>query len=596
MNTPDPNTYRLSSADVQRFIDQGYLILERCIPRQSLDALVRNTLERKDPMPTYRGRHGNSAPKPIKDIDLADPESWPVRWLAIDTNRSVPIEQLAPKLWGALISLIGDEDQIARRTMGEQFLLNADYRPEPRPKFTRHYVLTDRNWHIDVASAKTTLEARNDALALLVLWSDVDPGGGGPLYSGESLTHTVRQLESSDTGVDTLSYEWGTEILSNCDDVFEFTGKAGDVLITHPLSLHAPQENYSTRLRILENPTIFVRGTLNYSPDNPNPSPVEDCVIKRRRATRTVRQESHAPIAECSALLVDKHPDYFLPGRELWTSRTTKRLQKKVHELDRTLALAWCAEIAQRITSRQPKGLARIETAIALCRDLFVNQLSFHAHITESVIDPDFDLTTWSRMLRGFVNCEGQNQLLAMLLIRLVDRVQYFDTSHEHTVDGGHLLLRIESEDSWAFADAWSPNQLFYVDSMSGDPIPGIPEYAELPTQGNRPDLGVFSREAYEQGTALKLPIPTGTSKDLAACTDKVRTASSEDPNEIPTQASGIWQKYLLARTEHAVANYDRARDGYRQLRSKLKRGGATARVAETFEKRITADGSASIL
>ncbi len=278
LQAPRPLTPEQMSA----FIERGYLVLRGCIPAEPMRRLVDDTLRHKRPMPAYRGRGERAGGPPIEALDLTDPTTWGSPSLYLDTRRSMALAD-APILWGALASLVGGEDRLASRSFGQSLILNADHRPPPCPPLTPAYC-RDLHWHIDVTSPRTTLFDRRDALVLLVLWSKVEPGGGGTLVCPDSLTRVVHQLEDTKGGVDTTDQRWGGKIIEECADIFEFTGDVGDVLIAHPFTLHASHYNYSRALRAVENPTIMVRRALDYA-DNPRPSPVESAVLRRRRRT-----------------------------------------------------------------------------------------------------------------------------------------------------------------------------------------------------------------------------------------------------------------------------------------------------------------------
>jgi hypothetical protein len=279
----DDHPHALSPRAIQRFVEEGHLLLRGCIPRSTVDALVHDTLTAHRPRPriSVRTMAGDAILDPDA-VDAGSPETWGATHLNVETGRALPIAELSPRLWGAITSLIGRRHRVRRRTMGEQWIVNGEFATPPRPPLDPSYHGVF-GWHIEVPADRTTLKDRHDALVLLVLWSDIAPGAGGPLFSPASLEHVVHDLESHPGGSDTRSQDWGRAIAVGCDDVRELSGAAGDVLVTHPFMLHTAQPNYSSAIRILENPTIFVEEPLDYGVDNPTPSPVERAVISRRR-------------------------------------------------------------------------------------------------------------------------------------------------------------------------------------------------------------------------------------------------------------------------------------------------------------------------
>lgn len=571
--------FALSEAEKAEFIAKGYLILRGCFSPELAKQMVRQTVVLKDPAPIYRDEFAQHRAD-LGQLDLREPETWTHARVYLDTRRSLPIQEFSPKLWGALVSLLGSDANIARRTMGEQWIFNADFRPPPAPPLDVEY-FGIRQWHIDEPGQYMTLQNRRDAIAMLILWSDVDPGGGGPLYSGESLNSIVSELEDSEGGFDGRGDDWAMRIARDCNDVAEFTGKAGDVLITHAFALHAPQLNFSWRIRVLENPTVRTTEVLNYSTENPAPSPVEACVISRLTRKTVAAPSTKRGFRECAQVLIDCHPDYFLPGKEKWRERVAPDLQARVHDLDRALTISWISRLADQVVEHRVTPLDQLRTSIRIMNEVFVNQLAIHAHLPEEVFADDFAETCWARLFRGFVNCEGQNYALALLLRRLFPRAEMYNTIDPKTGQGDHMLVRVETSEGWALADAWGPNSLFYVNTVDGGALAGIPEYSELELQGDRPDLGSLAREAYEGGEVVDTPFPKAPDRDFADLAGIVREASE------PQQQAG-WTAYLQARMSHLMGERIEAHDAYAGLLSRRLVGGLTGRVCKVFEERTS--------
>jgi hypothetical protein len=58
-------------------------------------------------------------------------------------------------------------------------------------------------------------------------------------------------------------------IIAGGKDFFEFTGKAGDVVLAHPLTLHAESHNFSKRPRFLTARTIELSAPMNFNRADP---------------------------------------------------------------------------------------------------------------------------------------------------------------------------------------------------------------------------------------------------------------------------------------------------------------------------------------
>lgn len=568
----------LSPEEIEHFVERGYLLVRGCFPPEVAAELVRGTLVDRDPAPRlgHRRMEGEE-PLDAGSLDLADASTWGRTRLDVETGRSLPIERFAPRLWSAIRTLIGPDRQIARWTMGESWVLNGFFAHAPAPPLDpRHYGLSA--WHIDAPSPRTTLDGRYDALVLLILWSDVDPGGGGTLYSGASLGHVVRCLEAHPEGVDTTSYAWGTNIVLGCGDVRELTGRAGDVLITHPFTLHAGQHNYSQRVRVLENPIISVEEPMRYRSDHASPSPVERAVIRRLSRPRLRPRDWARDAARC---LIERHPDYFLPGHARWSARVDAEERRLVNALDDLLVRSWVSRVAHRIEDEHDTPLRAAEVAIANVRLLVVNWRAVGGRAREPAAQEDLGRNGWSRLLRGFMSCRAQNHLLGLVLAELFDEVRSFDILDHANGRAIHTLLLVSTGAGWFFADAWASHPIFHLRSRFGPPHPGTLEYDELEDLASAVRRrALYSRERYEAGRPSTRPL-------------RLPEAPTEDPlgplrarSGSPARSFDPWQSYLAVRAEHLLEGGDGMGEAYGQLAAKHRFKGTTRSVIEALAER----------
>jgi hypothetical protein len=569
---PD-HAYALSAEEIERFVEEGVLFLEGCFTREAADELVRATLDDRSPAPRLGRKESELVD--VGDIDLRDRTTWGVRdRLEVSTGRSLVIERFAPRLWGAIQSLIGAGRPIARKTMGEQWLVKGRFRDESeRPSFDSKYFLRFR-WHIDTPGERTTLEGRRDALVLLILWSDVEPSAGGTLYSGQSLDHVVRLLEDHPEGIDTRR-DFGAPIVRAVTDAREVVGRAGDVLITHPFALHSAQNNYAEGLRILENPTITVPEPLRYYTDAEEPSPVERAVI--RRLARPRPRPRHFS-EDAARYLIEHHADYFLPGRAAWNERVSAEEREIVYALDRGLARHWATETVAKV--RQSDPLRALDAAIAEVRELLVNQRAIRASLHEAVSDADFSSTAFSRLLRGLVSCEGQNHLLGLVLSRIFEEVYCFDAIDPATKRSPHALVWVRSERGCFFADAWASHTVFHLRGCHGEPYPGTPEYDDLDLGDAVKQGAMYPRAVYEHGLAVggKLELP-------AECPPEVLDHARA---RLGAGATSAWQAYLGVRAKHVFGTSRDLGAAYAALTVEHRFAGTTRELISILEKRVT--------
>ena len=59
-------------------------------------------------------------------------------------------------------------------------------------------------------------------------------------------------------------------LVSQCQDFTEMTGRLGDVVLLHPYALHAVSQNHLGVARFITNPPIALKEPMNFNRDNPD--------------------------------------------------------------------------------------------------------------------------------------------------------------------------------------------------------------------------------------------------------------------------------------------------------------------------------------
>ena len=563
-----PPQFRLSPEEIERFVECGYLFVRQCFSPEAAGAILRAALDSK------RARLGRAAEELVELGGLvpSDPFTWAGRErIDLFTGDRQPIEQFSPRLWGAVTSLVGEERGITRSHFGELLILKA---PSSTSQ-SKQAELSALPWHIDAPGTETSLERRFDALVLLLLWTDCQAGTGGTLFSPHSLDQVVRALERAPDGMDSCPPGWGWNVTGGIEDAQEVVGRAGDVLITHAFMLHTAQDNRSARLRVVENPTITVAEPLRYYTGLASPSPVERAVV--HRLTRPRPEPFDTPRA-AAAYLVERHDDYFLPGRAAFEKRVETGERERVAQLDALLThhvvSSWSAELER--THREP--LARVRAAVALVRGLTVNQHQVRGELRESAHDDDFERTTFARLLRGFVSCEGQNHLLGLLLVPFFDAVHLFDALDPATGRSPHALVQVHAAGGSFFADAWARQPCFHVATRKEPGLFGTPELALLyePEAAPHPELGLLPRAFYEHGEALPaLAWPRAPSDEPSFLREPLTPA--------PATA---WRSVMRVRARHVLGRPERIDQAYGALLEPRTLRGTTAELVRALAER----------
>jgi hypothetical protein len=119
-----------------------------------------------------------------------------------------------------------------------------------------------------------------------VLWSDVEHQGGATFVAAGSVGPVARFLAARPEGV--LVKEFPTQdLVAQCTEFVEATGRVGDVFLLHPYMLHAKSQNVLRRPRVITNPPVHLAEPMRFDrPDPKDLSLVERAVLRGLGADR----------------------------------------------------------------------------------------------------------------------------------------------------------------------------------------------------------------------------------------------------------------------------------------------------------------------
>ncbi|MEP7359576.1 MAG: phytanoyl-CoA dioxygenase family protein [Anaerolineales bacterium] len=252
----------LTDAQVQSFLDNGYLVVKKC-----LDPVVANRWIDE----AYQ-RLGYS-----KD----DPSTWTKEIIWMDHKNEIPVRELSPQAWDAIADVVGGEDRLETQVMklpqsghftsidsfnwSDAFIVNfrkgADqpWQP-PSPAI--------KGWHKDGSYFRHFLDSREQALLTIVLWSDMRHMGGSTFIAPDSVRVVAKLLAEHPEGIDPHDIDHQA-IINQCTRFEEMTGEAGDFVILHPYMLHASSQNALRLPRFMSNPPIVLKEPMNFNRANP---------------------------------------------------------------------------------------------------------------------------------------------------------------------------------------------------------------------------------------------------------------------------------------------------------------------------------------
>jgi hypothetical protein len=257
------NRFRvLTQEQVDSFMTNGYLVVHDCFDHAVADRWIDEAYDRL----SYR-----------KD----DPSTWAKDIVWMDHKNRLPIRTVAPKAWNAILDVIGGEDRLAKQVLeipgsghfssvnsfewSDAFIVNfrrgAD-KPWQPP------AAEIPGWHIDGAYFRHFLDSPEQALLTIVLWSDMNHQGGGTFIVPDSVRVVARLLRDHPEGIPPGDFDM-QDILSQCTEFVELTGKTGDFVILHPYMVHASSQNVLRRPRFMTNPPVILENPMNFNRQNP---------------------------------------------------------------------------------------------------------------------------------------------------------------------------------------------------------------------------------------------------------------------------------------------------------------------------------------
>ena len=216
------------------------------------------------------------------EVRRNDPSTWKAQRLmgAHDLPASATFEQIgSPAVCDALDSFFGSHNW-QRPARWASLLVTF-------PESSERWEVPHNIWHLDFPASPRSRGLF--AVRLFTCLAKLRPGGGGTVFvagthrlvqhlAGENgvvrlrsadarkaliRTHPwIKRLCSLDQGIDRVRQfmKVGAVIDGNEVRVVEMTGNAGDVLVTHPLLLHAPATNCAKEPRMVLSSTVYRNG------------------------------------------------------------------------------------------------------------------------------------------------------------------------------------------------------------------------------------------------------------------------------------------------------------------------------------------------
>jgi hypothetical protein len=245
----------LTDEQVRHFLDKGYVVIHDCFSAEAAEEYTKALWTRLG-------------------YDRDDPSTWVESRIHMPAHRQFDIKDFAPKAWDAVCDLIGGEDRIAKPyNWGDGFIVNLwEGADEPWSPASPQ----SPGWHKDGDFFRHFLDSPEQGLLTLVLWSDVRHQGGATFVATDSVGPVARFLADHPEGV--LPDEFPkAELIAQCTEFEEATGRLGDVFLLHPYILHAKAQNVLRVPRVITNPPVTLAEPMKFD----RRDPLETSLIER---------------------------------------------------------------------------------------------------------------------------------------------------------------------------------------------------------------------------------------------------------------------------------------------------------------------------
>jgi hypothetical protein len=231
----------LGTEDIEHFLAHGFVHLTGCF----------------DISPGSQAHRWIEESWARNGVSPDDPSAWPMTKIHMPVSESAPVRDFSPRAFAAISELCGGEDRVAGDlSWGNGFIANYGLGRDkewlaPGPEAD--------DWHVDGDFFLHFLDSAEQAL--LVLFSDLQPKGGGTFIACDSVPAVARYLADHPEGINPYKFP-NRELIKNCRDFREVTGQPGDVILVHPFMLHSSSYNHRPVARLMINPPAMLRAPM----------------------------------------------------------------------------------------------------------------------------------------------------------------------------------------------------------------------------------------------------------------------------------------------------------------------------------------------
>jgi hypothetical protein len=245
----------LTEAQKAHFLTHGYIRLTNCFTNEQAAEKIKDVWVRLGMSPD-------------------DKSTWTKSQINMPSHWTFDATDFAPKARAAICELCGGENRINEqsREWRDSFIVNlgtpeGEGKPVPPKELVR--------WHVDGDFFVHYLDSPEQALLVVPLFTDIEANAGGTMICPEAIPKIAKCLYDHPDGVSphlTTRAEPNfsvvdfrhvvsryNELVQDCDNFVEVTGKIGDVYLLHPLMMHSASHNALRNVRIITNPPVSLK-------------------------------------------------------------------------------------------------------------------------------------------------------------------------------------------------------------------------------------------------------------------------------------------------------------------------------------------------
>jgi hypothetical protein len=232
----------LTDAEVAHFLEFGYIKVSNAIPRSVCEQAERECFERLG-------------------FDMEDQSTWSMARIHMPSTKHREVKDVSPVAYEKMCALVGGEHKLKQPcTWSDGFIVNLGVRAddpwEPAGPDCP-------GWHVDGDFFLHFLDSPEQALLVIVLWTDVVHQGGPTFMASDSVPVIAKYLADHPEGVEPNGFDFQQRI-RECRRFEEAAGQAGDVFLIHPFTLHATSQNVLRKRRIITNPTLILNEPMRF--------------------------------------------------------------------------------------------------------------------------------------------------------------------------------------------------------------------------------------------------------------------------------------------------------------------------------------------